>query len=577
MKKITLFFIGLFISTLSYGQLSGDYYIPQGANPQGYATLAAAFADVTALGLSGTVTFYIDGDLSETGANVVVNRADLSATNNLVIKPATGKAPTITFSGCVATAGATQYTGLTLNNTSYVTIDGSNTVGGTTRDLTLKMNDATNGRMLIQLYGNCDNVTTKNLVISYQAPMSTNNATRGVYLNGQSTGACDNFTVQNCSIGDATLTPYYAVAVTGSSGSLIYCTNINVKGNDLYGRIRPVYLYYVGTSTTTSEISENTISTYGGANATTTYSIMWNTWAGTLNIKNNKIPVLTVANASGTNGVYGMSGLTSAVGSIVNVYNNFVGGNLASTGAAVPSVFSQMYIQDNATYYIYNNTFSYPNLTNATERSNIHISGASCTVNLKNNVIINSTDAATGYCIWKSNGTLVSDYNDLYVSGANANVGYITAAARKTLLDWQTASSQDAASKSKAVNFVSTTDLSLTGASIGDTDLGVPAINPPVVTDIFGNARHTPNVYMGAHEPSNINLPTRVENAESNVRIMRTATGVTATFEGNATVELYSINGSLIEKTKANGSYSKDLNNGVYILRINGKSTKFVK
>jgi len=40
---------------------------------------------------------------------------------------------------------------------------------------------------------------------------------------------------------------------------------------------------------------------------------------------------------------------------------------------------------------------------------------------------------------------------------------------------------------------------------------------------------------------------------------------------------LYSINGMLIEKTKVSGTYSHDLNNGMYIIRVNGKATKFIK
>jgi len=42
-------------------------------------------------------------------------------------------------------------------------------------------------------------------------------------------------------------------------------------------------------------------------------------------------------------------------------------------------------------------------------------------------------------------------------------------------------------------------------------------------------------------------------------------------------VELYTINGMLIEKTKTSGTYSRTLNEGMYILCINGKATKFVK
>jgi len=60
-------------------------------------------------------------------------------------------------------------------------------------------------------------------------------------------------------------------------------------------------------------------------------------------------------------------------------------------------------------------------------------------------------------------------------------------------------------------------------------------------------------------------------------RLMRTPSGIRVELNEPANIELYNINGSLIEKTKATGTYTRNLNNGIYIIRINGKSTKFVK
>ncbi|MCK7524457.1 MAG: hypothetical protein MZV64_45935 [Ignavibacteriales bacterium] len=91
-------------------------------------------------------------NLSEVGANLLITRSDLTATNNLTIKPAASKTPTITIAGCTTTAGPSQYSGISYSGASYITIDGSNTDGGTTRDLTIAMNDSLNGRIGIQIY-----------------------------------------------------------------------------------------------------------------------------------------------------------------------------------------------------------------------------------------------------------------------------------------------------------------------------------------------------------------------------------------------------------------------------------------
>ncbi|MFZ4799280.1 MAG: hypothetical protein ACOYMA_17405, partial [Bacteroidia bacterium] len=554
MKRITFFMAAMAVSFASYAvDMTGTYTVGTAGT---YTTLKAAVDALNASTITGNVVFEIVSDISET-APIGLLAANGSYT--ITIKPAAAITPTLTFSGCNATAGATQYSGFAISGTSYVIIDGSNTVDGTTKDMTFKMNDGTNGRILVQLFGNCDNVTIKNLVIAYQAPMSTATTTRGIYLNGQSTGACDNFTVENCSIGDATNTPYYAVGITGyGTAPKIYSTNNLIKNNILFGRIRPIYLYVAGTASTSNEISNNTVSTFGGSNGTTTYTIFWNDWAGTLNIKNNKIPVLNVANSSGTSGVYGISGLTAAVGSIVNVHNNFVGGTNTSTGVAIPSVFALMYIQDNATYNVFNNTFYYQSLTNAGEKSNIHISGSTCTVNLKNNIIFNNSDNATAYCVWKSNGTLNSDYNDLYVSGALANIGYL-ATAKKALSDWQIAftPNNDLNSKSVTVNFVdvATGDLRITGASEHDDHLAVPR-QADVLTDKLGTTRAA-YTYAGAHEAAMPFYWTTVATPEVTARIMKTSSGIEVELDGEANIELYTINGVLIEKTKTSGSYSR--------------------
>ena len=70
---------------------------------------------------------------------------------------------------------------------------------------------------------------------------------------------------------------------------------------------------------------------------------------------------------------------------------------------------------------------------------------------------------------------------------------------------------------------------------------------------------------------------TGFEQPETEINILRTPTGISVLFDGSANVELYSINGAMIDKTVAYGSYTRDLNPGAYIIRINGKATKFIR
>jgi len=70
---------------------------------------------------------------------------------------------------------------------------------------------------------------------------------------------------------------------------------------------------------------------------------------------------------------------------------------------------------------------------------------------------------------------------------------------------------------------------------------------------------------------------TGLNEVKTNYNILRTTSGVEITLNRAATIELFSLSGQLIEKTTATGRYSRDLDNGMYIIRVNGEAVKFVK
>lgn len=72
-------------------------------------------------------------------------------------------------------------------------------------------------------------------------------------------------------------------------------------------------------------------------------------------------------------------------------------------------------------------------------------------------------------------------------------------------------------------------------------------------------------------------VPTGLNQVVTEISLLRTPTGIVVEFDGQADIELYGINGQLIDKTRALNSYSRDLNRGTYIIRVNGASHKFVR
>jgi hypothetical protein len=69
---------------------------------------------------------------------------------------------------------------------------------------------------------------------------------------------------------------------------------------------------------------------------------------------------------------------------------------------------------------------------------------------------------------------------------------------------------------------------------------------------------------------------TSVESPAFKPVIRTSSTGVQVELDSYSTVELFSVNGVLLDKTSMMGTYEKALHHGVYILLINGKVFKIV-
>jgi len=238
-----------------------------GSGTPDYATLSAAITALNANHASGTVTLLINGDLSETGSPEITDTA-LTGANSLIIKPNTGKTPTVTFSA-VATSGNKSNAGLTitgntasLGSVGNVTIDGSNTTNGTTQDMTFALNDGTNGRFLIKLNGNTDNVTIKNLKLvatAIKPASASGNRTYGINCLAMASGAADNLTVSNCLIGSSAATFYYGL-YKPDGGTLPAGTGLVIAGNTIFAQHKGMNIWYAAGTTT---INNNTIATIG--------------------------------------------------------------------------------------------------------------------------------------------------------------------------------------------------------------------------------------------------------------------------------------------------------------------------
>lgn len=517
-KTIRAAVLLLIVTAISFAQLSGTKTVGTGGD---YTSIGAAITALNANGVSGPVVFSLtDAAYSETGASLLIKVITNvpTVTNTITFKPASGISPVVTINGCSSSAGSAQYNGFTDSCTSYITIDGANSIAGSTRDLTFLMNDAVNGRNILALYGNCDNITVKNTKFIYQAVYNNVNAadvTSAINVVGQTSGAVDNLTIENCQIANSTTMPNYGISITGYiTAPVIYGTTVVVKNNDVTSRWRGIYFRYIGATGKTSEISGNTVTSPSTTFTYSVYGIQMQTVAGTTNVLKNKVITLksNVA-ASASYGIFGAGGVPSTV---INIANNFVADiyNTYSTTVPTPAQYAMCFgsTVDSGTYNIYHNTLTLP--TNCNVSGNVvglYISSYA-NVTFKNNIIVNNYTSTSTYGIYKNSATstLTANYNDIYIPSAIGKYGYFAkngvtgTALRETFAEWKDSTSQDANSDTAAIVLASSTNLHLSGASIGNPHLiGVTGLN--VTTDIDDEVRSTTYPYKGADE--NITTP----------------------------------------------------------------------
>jgi hypothetical protein len=596
MKKFTFLMAALVIATMTMAQMSGTFKVGTAEVSPDFTSLSAAITAVNANGVGGDILLLITSDLTEV-ANI-----GLGVNTNgfkITIKPQTSVTPTITFTQTVTQSidgnfviGSPTVSSTNLVATHNVTIDGSNTTNGTTKDMTFIGSPATIAVPNFRIFGNNDNVTIKNCIITNKSTSASSSAPINATCFMSTTSvAPDNLTVDNNTLTSVSGNGGIGVMLTNSGSPTVGMTGIVISNNIITHRgTRGIMCNYVNDANIFGNQISADIQSAGSACAGIFLTTGFGT-AGTFNVYNNKfLNIKTLNNTAGVSNGYICIDNQLGTLKIVNIFNNFITGFNPTAAVTNTKLYGIRQIGASTTN-VYHNTIVIPEMTDMTTFGSSFITGIvfgtaaspelapTGTMNVKNNIIIsNETGMKTiGIRRAGTTGTFTSDYNDIYrANTTNGFCGFYNTSDANDLLTWQTASTMDANSKSVAVNFTSATDLSLAGTSIQDANLKVPSL-ATVLSDIFGTVRNTSFTYAGAHEALLPFIVSSVKDVEQTARIMRTASGIQVEMDGEAAIELYAVNGMMIDKTKVSGTYSHDLNNGVYIIRINGKATKFIK
>jgi hypothetical protein len=455
----------------------GSLYAEQERGERGvYATITAAVSDLNAVGVSGPVEFLLTDATypSETfpiTVNVLTNVP--TATNTVTIKPNTG----VTSSVSGASASATIFK---VVNTNYITIDGSNSAGGTTRDLTLENTSATSP--MVVWFGSSGttpitNGTLKNCVVRN----GVNTSSPVVISDGAIAGNPGYFStmeVRNNRIEKAYIGVYATGGTTPQNGSgLTYAQNeLNTSGTNA---IRYVGLYMQGVSGAT--VTNNDIGNFEVVTAESDRGIWLATGTTNVTVNANRIHDLGYTGTSG----YGAKGVVLSTGlaaANITISNNMIfnmtgdGDSYSTFGCTYSPVGIYVFgtttplqggigIYDNSVF-LYGNTINY---SAAAYSIGIGLDDGNSADVSGNNVVNNlgrlsfTGAGAVAIALETAASQLTGgDYNNLYSNstGGGANlVGKIGASDYATMAAWRTASGRDANSITANPQYVANTNL----------------------------------------------------------------------------------------------------------------------
>ncbi len=497
------------------GQINGTKTVGAGGD---YNTLTDAVAALNNNVVNGAVTLSLTDTSypTETFPLTINANSGSSAINTITIKPAISVTSAISgsSSGCI----------IKINGADYVTLDGSNAVGGTTRDLTVTNTSTADSTAAVCVSSNvsdgAQNNTVKNLNVSTGVDQSTStNFSFGIISSSSAailTGATDNDNntydnnfVQKANFGIASFgalgtNPNQTTKIRnnligpasfgtneiGTAGVLIFNeNNIEITQNEVRfvgdattsnagaGRDRVgIVIGSTGASWATSGAGVATLVTNAKVTRNRIHDIVdrgtFSAAAITLNgadgtnttgnlVANNMI-YNVLANGTSPDQTVGI-GISAGRGDIVALNSIYLNGDIDPTGATAAAISS---------FGISVATTTPVNLSVSSNISFMDLN--SNTTTLKHGAMFVPASFA-----WGTGG---SNYNDLYYLPANTQsiTGRVGTSDRQTLVNWQAAapgSGQDANSIQMNPQFIPGAELHIqTGSPAIDAGVNIAAL-----------------------------------------------------------------------------------------------------
>lgn len=490
---------------------------------------------VTALNEMSTFTedvvLYITSDLIEDCTASGIGLAVDPSPHTITIKPAPGTTPTLAFhypADINAGPSGAFIVGIPhTNNISWadatptrnVIFDGSNTQGGTTRDLTItNTSQSQRNAMPMLLLGDVENVVVKNLNIYHQATHESSPTQVGfngalafrVNHNTDTDNAPRNIHVENChiSVDFPNVSPgYNAINVFKSgAGSAGYISDINIVNNLIEGKANGLFLAWAGDNIHIDgneiKINQN-ISPDIAANAAIQLPLSHED--ANIGITANLISKIS---HGGTSSATNISAIDIASGGHYLVANNMITGFEVTGDAPYAGSMQALRISNaSALVLLAYNSILLNALDNVTETTNLQYRGfnlAEGAVNMYNNILAAQEDAFAFSLLDMTVLPEEMDHNLYHLSSLEyASLASYDGDSYSDITDWQTNTGMDNQSLFADPLFVS--DINLMIQDISPAKFaGTPL--EEITGDMFGNERDENNPSIGAHENQSVTV-----------------------------------------------------------------------
>lgn len=553
MKKNLLLL--LLLPVCSFAQLSGNYTVGSGQSSP-FNTLQNAISNINSVGVSGPVIFNLSSDVTVTAPIIINAFTGSSTTNTLTIKPAATKTITITANNL------NNYTGIPavieFNGASNVIIDGSNTIGGTSRDLTINNNNTVSyvNQSVIWIASNgttgSSNITIKNSILKDAVKNQPGSWCLGVYSGNNTLGGNSTLTIAAATAANSNtkiennlfVNARQAIFINSNASTALKSASVTIKNNNIGSAIdaeKPVLAmnminvsgFTIQGNTINGILNNSTSDAYINAmiiDNCNDYTIKQNSIVNFSHTSNHMIgSAIYLKGNSNINGsilentirsirnsgggiVRGIDAdMNATVSSGLLIANNFIS-DVTSSGTTTNNG-NGIFIRKGKDIRIYHNSVAMNGNQNNICAALYLNDGTGYSI--VNNIFTNTSNTGTPYGLYSSvpnTAFTTIDYNNYYAS----NLGYL-GGAKTTLAAWKTATGKDANSLNESPAFTSTTDLHLTSSNCTLDGKGTPIA--AITNDIDNESRSTTSPDIGADEFNSVkccNATTWNGNAWSN-------------------------------------------------------------